>query len=187
MPLTASVRGEDAMRISRIIVGALAVFAMSFTVVAQQRRPGQQQRPGLSGMPGMTEEQSPAQNENAQVRHTPPPPEEKTVVTHHSARIGGQQMNYTATVGTYVVRADDDTPKATFFYVAYTKDDVPDITQRPVSFVYNGGPGSASLFTHMGMGPKRVVLTADGHGMAAPYHGDGRRGFVSGCHGPGVR
>ena len=76
MLLTASVRGEDAMRINRIIVGALAVFAMSFTVVAQQRRPGQQQRPGLSGMPGMTEEQSPAQNENTQVRHTPPPPVE---------------------------------------------------------------------------------------------------------------
>ena len=107
------------MRINRIIVGALAVFAMSFTVVAQQRRPGQQQRPGLSGMPGMTEEQSPAQNENTQVRHTPPPPPvEKTEVTHHSARIGGQEINYTATAGTYVIKDDHGNPKATFFYVA---------------------------------------------------------------------
>ena len=55
------------------------------------------------------------------------------------------------------------------FYVAYTKDGVQDASKRPLSFVYNGGPGSASLFTHMGMGPKRVTLTADGHGMAAPY------------------
>jgi carboxypeptidase C (cathepsin A) len=97
-----------------------------------------------------------------------PAPEEKTSVTHHSAKIGGQVINYTATAATYVIHADDGSPKATMFYVAYTKDGV-DATKRPVSFVYNGGPGSASLFTHMGMGPKRVTLTADGHGMAAPY------------------
>lgn len=97
-----------------------------------------------------------------------PPPEEKTSVTHHSARIGGQQINYTATAATYVIKADDGTPKAVMFYVAYTKDGV-DTSRRPISFVYNGGPGSASLFTHMGMGPKRVVLTPDGHGMPAPY------------------
>jgi carboxypeptidase C (cathepsin A) len=98
-----------------------------------------------------------------------PPPEEKTSVTQHSSRVGGQAINYTATAATYVIKADDGTPKATMFYVAYTKDGVSDITHRPISFVYNGGPGSASLFTHMGMGPKRVVLTPDGHGMPAPY------------------
>src|SRR5215475_15048423 len=98
-----------------------------------------------------------------------PPPEEKSSVTHHSGRIGGQQMSYTATAATYVIRADDGTPKATMFFVAYTKDSIPDIAKRPVSFVYNGGPGAASLFTHMGMGPQRVVLTPDGHGMPAPY------------------
>jgi len=106
--------------------------------------------------------------ERAQARRSLPP-EEKSSVTHHSGRIGGQQMNYTATAATYVIRADDGTPKATMFFVAYTKDNVSDIAKRPLSFVYNGGPGAASLFTHMGMGPKRVVLTADGHGMAAPY------------------
>jgi carboxypeptidase C (cathepsin A) len=100
-------------------------------------------------------------------RHTPPP-EEKTSITHHSARIGGQLINYTATAATYVIHADDGSPKATMFYVAYTKDGQ-DASRRPLSFVYNGGPGSASLFTHMGMGPKRVTLTADGHGMPAPY------------------
>ena len=91
------------------------------------------------------------------------------MVTHHSARIGGQTINYTATAATYNIKADDGTVKATMFYVAYTKDGVADPAKRPVSFVYNGGPGSASLFTHMGMGPERVVLTADGHGMPAPY------------------
>jgi carboxypeptidase C (cathepsin A) len=91
------------------------------------------------------------------------------VSTHHSARIGGQEIAYTATAGTYVIRDDSGAPKASFFYVAYTKDGVQDVAGRPVSFVFNGGPGSASLFTHMGLGPKRVALTDDGHGMPAPY------------------
>jgi carboxypeptidase C (cathepsin A) len=116
-------------------------------------------------------EQAAPQSESAagkQAQH-PVAPEEKSVVTHHSARIGGQTINYTATAATYNIKADDGTVKATMFYVAYTKDGIADPAKRPVSFVYNGGPGSASLFTHMGMGPERVVLTADGHGMPAPY------------------
>lgn len=134
--------------------------APSQMTVPQGQQPPQQQRERTRGS-----EQP--QGEGAQ-KHTPPPPEEKTSVTHHSAKIGGQVINYTATAATYVIRADDGSPKATMFYVAYVKDGV-DASRRPLSFVYNGGPGSASLFTHMGMGPKRVTLTADGHGMAAPY------------------
>jgi len=136
----------------------------------------EQQRPSASQMT-VPEAQRPPQQQRERARpgeqgegqpHRGPAPEEKTSVTHHTARIGGQQINYTATAATYVIRADDGSPKATMFYVAYTKDGA-DESKRPVSFVYNGGPGSASLFTHMGMGPKRVVLTADGHGMPAPY------------------
>src|SRR5579884_1381896 len=103
------------------------------------------------------------------------PPVEKSSVTHHHARIGGQDIPYTATAATYVIKADDGTPKATFFFVAYTRDGVQDIAHRPVSFIYNGGPGSASLFTHMGLGPRRVVLTPDGHGMPAPYEVEDNR------------
>jgi carboxypeptidase C (cathepsin A) len=125
----------------------------------QQRR----NRPASEQQPAPPEP-TPAQP----VRHGPPP-EEKTSVTHHNARIGGQQINYTATAGTYVIKSDDGTPKASIFYVAYIKDEMPDVSKRPLSFVYNGGPGSASLFTHMGLGPKRIVLTDDGHGMPAPY------------------
>jgi len=97
------------------------------------------------------------------------PAEEKSAVTHHSARIGGQIINYAATAATYVLKGDDGAAKASFFFVAYTKDGVSDISKRPVSFVYNGGPGSASCWTHMGLGPKLIVLTDDGHGMPAPY------------------
>src|ERR1700687_915423 len=137
----------------------LATYSATAQVDPQQRR----NRPAA--------EQQPTPPESAQaqpVRHGPPP-EEKTSVTHHSARVGGQQINYTATAGTYVIKSDDGTPKASIFYVAYTKDEVSDVSKRPMSFVYNGGPGSASLFTHMGLGPKRIVLTDDGHGLPAPY------------------
>jgi carboxypeptidase C (cathepsin A) len=127
----------------------------------QPQQPNQRQRPA---------EAQPSPSEVGQATRRPaPPPEEKSSVTHHSARVGGQQITYAATAGTYVIKADDGSPKATMFYVAYTKDGVQDSAKRPISFVYNGGPGSASLFTHMGMGPKRISLTPDGHGLSAPY------------------
>ncbi len=108
-------------------------------------------------------------NRTAQAQTRGRVPEEKSSVTRHSAQIGGQQLNYTATASTYIIKADDGTPKATFFFVAYTKDNVPDIAQRPLSFVYNGGPGSSSLFTHMGLGPRKAKLSPEGYGMPAPY------------------
>lgn len=137
--------------------------------VPEAQRPPQffRQRPGTLPPQAQSNAKTPEQEKEQQKKL--PPPEEKTSVTHHSARIGGQEINYTATAATYVIKADDGTPKAVMFYVAYTKDGVTDPSRRPVSFVYNGGPGSASLFTHMGLGPKRVVLTPDGHGMPAPY------------------
>ena len=137
------------------------------TIPSAQRPPQRESRTQLP-REQQPETEQPEGAERAQTRRGLAP-EEKTSVTHHTARVGGQQINYTATAATYVIRADDGTPKATMFFVAYTKDNVPDIAKRPISFVYNGGPGAASLFTHMGMGPKRVVLTADGHGMPAPY------------------
>lgn len=104
---------------------------------------------------------------SAALQHGPPDIEKKSV-THHKGHIGGQDMDYTATAGNYIIKADDGTPRVSMFFVAYTKDGA-DQTRRPITFVYNGGPGSASSFTHMGLGPKRIVLTDDGHGMPAPY------------------
>ena len=178
------------MKTNHIFVGGIVALLTSCTsALASPQQPGsapssqqqtvpeaQQPPQFFRPRPGSTPQQAqPPANPPDQQKDQPkdaqkklPPPEEKTSVTHHSARIGGQQINYTATAATYVIKADDGTPKAVMFYVAYTKDGV-DTSRRPISFVYNGGPGSASLFTHMGMGPKRVVLTPDGHGMPAPY------------------
>ncbi|MGH9593937.1 MAG: S10 family serine carboxypeptidase-like protein, partial [Bryobacteraceae bacterium] len=149
------------MKANRIIFTGLAVLFAAGMAAAQ----GRGQRGG--NPPGATAQQREPQSEATQRKE--PPPEEKSSVTHHSARIGGQQINYTATAGTYVIKDDAGTPKATMFYVAYTKDDVSDISKRPVAFSYNGGPGSASCFVQLGFGPKRPVLEPDGHGGPAPY------------------
>jgi carboxypeptidase C (cathepsin A) len=135
--------------------------------VPQAQQPPQQQR--QRSQPPAEPQQPQAEGEKGKQGQRPPVPEEKSSVTHHSARIAGQTINYTATAANYVIKADDGTAKAVMFYVAYTKEGVSEPAKRPISFVYNGGPGSASLFTHMGMGPKRVILTADGRGMPAPY------------------
>src|SRR5262249_9957890 len=149
---------------------ALLIVILLASIAAQAQTEQTQQR-GQRGRFSEQQQQQPQTNAPAaggQQRPAAPPPEERSSVTHHSTRIGGQQINYTATAATYNIKADDGAPKATFFFAAYTKDDS-DTTKRPVSFVYNGGPGSASSYTHMGLGPKRIVLTDDGFGMPAPY------------------
>ena len=135
---------------------------------AMQMTTPEAQRPQFPGAPTAQQPRESAPQGETGMRPTPRPPEERTVVTHHTARVGGQSITYTATTATYVIKDDNGTPKATMFFTAYTKDGA-DPAKRPLSFVYNGGPGSGSLFTHMGMGPRRVALTPDGHGMPAPY------------------
>ena len=100
----------------------------------------------------------------------PPVPEEKIVQTKHSVKIGGQEIKYTATAGTILLKLEDGTPKASIFYVAYTKDDVSDASQRPLTFSFNGGPGSASVWLHLGLfGPRRVQMGDAGTLLPPPY------------------
>ncbi len=87
-----------------------------------------------------------------------PAPEQS--VTQHSVVIGGTTIRYTATAGTLILRNDDDEPVASVGYVAYTRDGITDRSHRPITFAYNGGPGSASMWLHIGaLGPRRVVTT----------------------------
>lgn len=95
---------------------------------------------------------------------------EKAVVTSHSVSIGGRSYAYKATAGTLTIRDDKDAPDASVFYVAYTSGDGKDAAKRPVTFFYNGGPGSASLWLHMGsFGPMRVATTSPDATPPAPY------------------
>src|SRR5208337_3163136 len=82
-------------------------------------------------------------------KETTPIPPEKPVATHHELVLGGKTLKYTATAGNLLIRDEDDKPYGSIYYVAYTLDSA-EAKSRPVSFLYNGGPGSASLWLHMG-------------------------------------
>lgn len=91
-------------------------------------------------------------------------------ITKHSIKIDGKQINYTATVGTLILKNERDEQIASFGYTAYTKDGETDMSTRPLIFSYNGGPGSSSFWLHMGvMGPRRVVVNDPMDNGPAPY------------------
>jgi len=100
---------------------------------------------------------------------TPIPPETSSV-TDHELSLDGKTIHYSATAGTLLIDGDDAKPYGTVFYVAYTLAGAGDLRTRPVTFLYNGGPGSASMWLHMGsVGPVRVVTASPEATGAAPY------------------
>jgi carboxypeptidase C (cathepsin A) len=130
---------------------------------------------------------------DAKVFEEPPP-----VVTAHAVTVGGRTLKYHATAGFIVLKEEEGKPlgkaadqkpaseekpgsepnktkdglkpKAKVFFVAYTLDDVPEVSRRPVMFAFNGGPGSSSVWLHMGsMAPRRAGLTDEGEAPAPPY------------------
>jgi carboxypeptidase C (cathepsin A) len=143
----------------------LILFAGSVCLAQRRQRPQEMQEEQAAQRPAEKPPEKPKEE-----KKTPPPPEEKTVQTKHSVRIGGQEIKYTATTGTILLKLEDGTPKASVFYVAYTKDDVSDLTKRPVTFSFNGGPGSASIWLHLGaFGPRRVEMGDAGALLPPPY------------------
>jgi carboxypeptidase C (cathepsin A) len=104
-------------------------------------------------------------------------PTDNLVVTGHSLRVGRKTLEYTATAGRIVLREEEVTdgvfkgtrPKAELFLTSYVLDGA-EPTQRPVTFAFNGGPGSSSVWLHLGLfGPRRVVMGDAGHLLPPPY------------------
>ncbi|HEX7000160.1 MAG TPA: hypothetical protein VF164_00535, partial [Trueperaceae bacterium] len=109
-------------------------------------------------------------------------PRDNLVVTHHETTIRGKKVSYTATAGTVVLshekvgegekegKFEGVKPRAEVFFVAYELDGVVDKSRRPLTFSFNGGPGSSSVWMHLGLfGPKRVELDDEGRPSAPPY------------------
>lgn len=97
------------------------------------------------------------------------PPEERSVTSDHQVVIDGKTIRYRATAGTYVIAEEDGTPKAEIFYIAYQRVGV-DGVNRPLTFSFNGGPGSSSVWLHLGLlGPRRIDMGEEGHAPAPPY------------------
>ncbi len=87
------------------------------------------------------------------------PEPEPAATTRHRTTIGGRTIAYTATAGTVRLSRKDGTPRADMFYVAFTADGVDDLSERPITFAFNGGPGSSSVWLQLGaLGPRRVDL-----------------------------
>src|SRR5215211_6113607 len=107
------------------------------------------------------------------------PPKDNLVVTKHTVKIDGKEIKYTVTAGTMVLKeetpdrekeSEGEKPRAQVFFVAYTKDGNGSKAKRPLTFSFNGGPGSSSVWLHLGvLGPRREVLQDDGNLPKPPY------------------
>ncbi|MFC2028431.1 S10 family peptidase [Chloroflexota bacterium] len=106
-------------------------------------------------------------------------PEDVLVETQHTIHIDGEKIEYSVTTGIMILKeeqsdrdkeAEDAKPKASFFFVAYTLNNVEDKSKRPITFAYNGGPGSSSVWLHLGMvGPRRVHMSDEGFMPKPPF------------------
>ena len=126
-----------------------------------QRPPGQGRRaPATPGVAAATPSPAAAPADNTEI---------PTSVTHHSLMLSSGDLHYTATAGQIPLRNDAGEVECRMFYAAYTKDGAND-TNRPVTFAFNGGPGSATMWLHMGaLGPRRAPMPDDGSMPKAPY------------------
>ncbi|MDE3128406.1 MAG: peptidase S10 [Gemmatimonadota bacterium] len=139
------------------LVGAASLLALAPAAVHAQA-PGR----GRGGMPPEG-----ARGPNAEQAGVPAV--EKVSTTHHKVTINGQDISYTANAGTMVIRDGDGKPQGTVFYVAYTRDGENPAT-RPVTFFFNGGPGSSSIWLSMGlMSPMHPEMGPDGSQPTPPY------------------
>ncbi len=138
---------------------ALAMGSVAAATTAAQARQDRAAQPGR---------QPSAQSREKDAKG--PELQERTSVTHHTIRVGGQAIAYTATAGTLVLRDSAEKPVASFFYVFYTRDNVADVSRRPIVYSFNGGPGTASMWMHLGFtGPRRVVYDEEGFMLQPPY------------------
>lgn len=103
-----------------------------------------------------------------------PDVKDNIVTTEHSLTLAGKTLRYTAKAGTVVLREEDEKEghqaKAEMFFISFTLKDVPDLSRRPVTFSFNGGPGSSSVWLLLGaLGPKRVPMSEDASQLKPPF------------------
>jgi carboxypeptidase C (cathepsin A) len=120
----------------------------------------------------MPEEQNKSDQSAEEKKAAPVVVEEVTSQTQHSIDIKGEKIDYQVTTGTIVLKEEDleegEKQKASIFYIAYIKQD--ESSERPVTFSFNGGPGSSSVWMHLGfLGPKRVNMDEEGMPIGPPH------------------
>src|SRR6202021_2158319 len=140
-------------------IGVFTLLTLAFTLPTRAQEPSKDAKPAIE-MKG-SDAKSPA-DANA--------PKEESWASDHTTRIGGQSISYKATASLTMLKDDKGEGTALIFSTAYTRTDLKDAASRPIAFVYNGGPGSASLWLHMGaFGPPRGVNADASSTAPAPY------------------
>jgi carboxypeptidase C (cathepsin A) len=154
-----------------MLAGILLCFALlSFGQEPEGRRQPSTQQPAPTPQAVATPAGPSSQQRGGPQERPTPPVEEPPVITHHEIRAGGRTLRYTATTGMMPIKNREGETEARIFFMAYTLDDVGGRNRRPLTFSFNGGPGSASVWLHLGaIGPKRVPMNPDGTMPAPPY------------------
>src|SRR5437899_3025006 len=159
----------------------LAAIILFFALLSPLQEPDVQGRrqfppqtptptPQALASPAASPTGSPSAQQRGPQERPSPSPEEPPVITKHEVRAGGKTLRYTATVGMMPIKNRDGETEARIFFMAYTLDDAGNRSRRPLTFSFNGGPGSASVWLHLGaIGPKRVKMNPDGTMPAPPY------------------
>ena len=143
-----------------MIVSLILSLAMFFAPLQQPSQPqpqDSQSRQGAAPRPDRPPEK-------------PPVVEQPPVVTRHEIRAGSRVLKYTATTGMMPLKNQAGDIEAQIFFIAYTLDNAGPVRERPLMFSFNGGPGSSSVWLHLGaLGPKRVRMLDDGAMPAPPF------------------
>ncbi len=146
----------------RFLIASAGLAASCVTVTLAEDGPAEK---GPGAMPAAEH----PKKEDSEIASAPV--KEAKVVTHHSITIDGKAIAYDATAGTLTFRDEQGKPIGSMFYVAYVVDSTPAGHKRPVTFCYNGGPGSASLWLHLGsFGPVRVETSAPEATPGPPFN-----------------
>jgi carboxypeptidase C (cathepsin A) len=154
----------------------------------KEQTPQSQQQQKKVAAQKQSQQPKPEESSAKTAEPTPPQPEPKAgedkdkkeehydmtevapVVTHHQITVDGKTLKYAATAGRLPIKRGDGKIEAEMFFVAYTLDGQ-ETSKRPLTFAFNGGPGSSSIWLHMGaLGPRRAVLNPEGFLLPAPYH-----------------
>lgn len=117
-------------------------------------------------------EDEPGKDEKKPEKAAEAPPAPRKFVSHHRVTAGGVDIPYTATAEDIDLQDNEGKTTARFFTISYLREGVKSAEERPITFVFNGGPGSASIWLHFGLvGPKRIDIPSDATDPGAPpYH-----------------
>jgi carboxypeptidase C (cathepsin A) len=154
------------------VIASVAAMLIAAAVSAQQATPeavptSQSKTATQPQPPPKAKEKEPTRDQSKPKTST----DEEPAVTHQKVSVDGKELKYTTTAGLMPIRDAKGDVEARIFFMAYTLDANAALSSRPLMFSFNGGPGSASVWLHMGaLGPRRVELPSDPTIATPPFH-----------------